>query len=177
VVIARRFMIRFVSIAAVLLALYYFPYPAGGVVKRVLDAYLHAYAVVSAAVIGLFEPGVRVSGVEIVGRYALRIVKTCDAMDVKTLFVAAVLAWPAPWRRRLAAAASGVALLFVVNVIRISSLYFVGLHLPSAFETIHLELWPIVMIAIALGTFVVAMAWMNGTSLASLLPARDDGPS
>jgi len=98
-------------------------------------------------------------------------------MDVKTLFVAAVLAWPAPWRRRLAAAASGVALLFVVNVIRISSLYFVGLHLPSAFETIHLELWPIVMIAIALGTFVVAMAWMNGTSLASLLPARDDGPS
>jgi exosortase/archaeosortase family protein len=162
---ARRFLIRFAVLAVVLLAIYYFPYADRSLVSRFLDRYLHAYAVVSGAVLRIFEPDVRVVHTQIIGRYSLRLIKTCDAMDVSTLFVSAIVAWPSGWRRRLVAAAAGVALLFVFNVARICSLYFVGMRSPSWFELVHLELWPIVLLIVAVGAFVAATRWMA---------ARDD---
>jgi exosortase/archaeosortase family protein len=158
---ARRFLIRFAALAVVLLGVYYFPYGDGSLVGRCLDHYLHAYAVVSAGVLRIFEPNIQVVHTQIIGHYSLRIIKTCDAMDVSTLFVSAIVAWPSGWRNRLMAAVAGVALLFVFNVARICTLYFVGMRSPSWFEIVHLELWPIVLLVVAVGTFVAATRWMT----------------
>jgi exosortase/archaeosortase family protein len=161
---ARRFVIGFLASSAVLLSLYYFPYAEDGLVKRGIAGYLHAYAVISGAVLRLFERGVTVSGPDIIGRYSLRLVRTCDAMDVNILLVSAVLAWPGRWRRRLLAAAIGLACVLVVNVARICSLYYVGIFHPSSFTFVHIELWPIVMLAVAVGAFVLLVRWMQRES-------------
>jgi len=158
---ARRFVIGFLVTSGVLLALYYFPYAPGGAVERAIAGYLHAYAVVSGGVLRVFERGITVSGADIVGRYSLRLVRTCDAMDVNILLASAVLSWPGPWRRRLLAAACGVGVVLVVNVARICSLYYVGLHHPSSFAFVHIELWPIVMLAAAVGVFLALVRWMQ----------------
>ena len=73
-------------ISGCLLGLYYFPYSDAGPVKKWLDAYLHGYASSAATVLRWFEPEVSVVGQTIAGRASLRIVRTCDAMDV-TIFV------------------------------------------------------------------------------------------
>jgi exosortase/archaeosortase family protein len=157
---ARRFVLMFVVIAGLLLPAYYFPYSHGSSIERVFEAYLHGYAVVAGGLLRLFDRGVFVVGQDITGAFSLRLVKTCDAMDVTLLFVSAVVAWPGDRRRRLLAALAGAVLLFFVNTLRICALYLVGLHFPSSFELVHLEIAPIVLLAVAVGAFFLFSRWM-----------------
>ena len=150
-----RFVVVFGATAAILLAVYYFPYPTGSAIRRLLDAYLRAYAWMAAAVLRLFESGLVVSGQDIIGRYSIRIVKTCDGMDVNILLASAILAWPCAWRRRLIAVVEGLALLVVANTARICTLYYVGVYAPSSFEFVHLELWPAAILVIAVAFFLI----------------------
>lgn len=158
---ALRFAITFALLAATLLSLYYFPYPQGSAVRAYTDAFLHGYAATAGAVLARFEPFVRVSGQDIIGRYSLRIVKTCDAMDITILLVSAMLAWPCPWARRATGTLVAILVLFVVNVARICALYYVGVHAPSSFEFMHLDLLPAFLLLVAVGVFLVFTDWAN----------------
>ncbi|HTQ47316.1 MAG TPA: archaeosortase/exosortase family protein [Polyangiaceae bacterium] len=141
-------------LAVTSLGLYYYPYPEGSAARSWLDAYLRGYAAVSGSILRCFDATLIVQGQNLTGRFSLRIVKTCDAMDVQILFVSAVLAWPGPWLRRLVAGALGAAVILVANILRICSLYFVGLYVPDWFEFVHVELWPAVLLVLATGMFV-----------------------
>jgi exosortase/archaeosortase family protein len=159
----RRARLRFAAIfaltGATLLTLYSFPYAEHGVREDWFKHYLAFYARLTGLVLRIFDSGVRVVGNDIVGRTSLTVAKNCDAMDVSLLFAAAVVAFPAPWRRRLVGIGAGVAALTVVNVLRIASLYFVDLRWPSAFETIHAEVWPLAIVVLAAATFLVWSRW------------------
>ena len=109
--------------------------------------------------LSLFEPGVQVHGQDIIGRTSLRIVKNCDAMEAEILFLAAVLAFPSAWRKRVVGATLGVVAIAVVNVLRIASLYHVGVHFPMAFEFVHLQLWPLLLVASAVAVFLIWATW------------------
>ena|SRR5579863_10036914 len=146
-----RFAGRFAGLSGLLLGLYYFPHAGGA--EEGIDRFLCFYARVAGAVLRLFEPGLVVEGRTIIGRFSLQIAKTCDAMDVTILLASAIVAWPTRWRRRIAAALAGCALVFVTNVVRICSLYYVGVHALSSFDFIHLELWPALILLIAVGFF------------------------
>jgi exosortase/archaeosortase family protein len=137
-----------------LYALLYFPYPAHSAPIRLLTSILHVVAHASAATIGLFDPSVRVlEGPVINGRFPLQIVLDCAALDVLALFLAAVLSYPAGVRDKLVGAVVGVSFLSLINVGRISALYFVGCHAPASFEVVHGDLLTFVMVAATLGTF------------------------
>ncbi|HVU50181.1 MAG TPA: archaeosortase/exosortase family protein [Polyangia bacterium] len=159
----RRARLRFAAIFAVtggaLLTLYSFPYAEHGVGEDWFARYLALYARLAGLVLWVFDSGVRVVGNDIVGRTSLTVAKNCDAMDVTLLFTAAVLAFPASWRRRVVGIAAGVLGLTVVNVLRIASLYFVDLRWPSAFETIHAEVWPLAIVVIAAAAFLGWSRW------------------
>src|SRR5579872_1426439 len=120
-----RFAVVFAVVGGVLLTLYSFPYAEHGVREDWFARYLALYARLAGLVLRVFDSGVRVVGNDIVGRTSLTVAKNCDAMDVTLLFAAAVVAFPATWRRRLAGIAAGVAGITAVNVLRIASLYFV----------------------------------------------------
>jgi exosortase/archaeosortase family protein len=154
-----RFVLTFALVSGCLLGVYYFPYSDGGSAKKWLDAYLHGYAASAGLVLSWLEPHIEVTGQTIVGRYSLRIVRTCDAMDVTILLLAAVLSWPSRWTRRLVAAAVGIGALFLVNIVRICSLYYVGVYFPSSFELAHLEIWPAIILLVALGIFFGLIGW------------------
>jgi exosortase/archaeosortase family protein len=159
----RRARLRFAVVFAVtggaLLTLYSFPYAEHGVREDWFARYLALYARLAGLVLRVFDSGVRVVGNDIVGRTSLTVAKNCDAMDVTLLFSAAVVAFPASWRRRLAGIGAGVVALTVVNVLRIASLYFVDLRWPSAFETIHAEVWPLAIVVIAAAAFLAWSRW------------------
>ena len=159
----RRARLRFAAIFAVvggvLLTLYSFPYAEHGLREDWFARYLAVYARMAGLVLRLFDPGVHVVGNDIVGRTSLTVAKNCDAMDVTLLFAAAIVAFPARWSRRLVGLAAGFAALTAVNVLRIASLYFVDLRWPSAFETIHAEVWPLAIVALAAAGFLVWSRW------------------
>jgi exosortase/archaeosortase family protein len=154
-----RFAVVFAVVGGVLLTLYSFPYAEHGVREDWFARYLAVYARLAGLVLRIFDSGVHVVGNDIVGRTSLTVAKNCDAMDVSLLFSAAVVAFPARWSRRFVGIGVGVAALTVVNVLRIASLYFVDLRWPSAFETIHAEVWPLAIVVLAATAFLAWTRW------------------
>ena len=151
-----RFAIGYVVIAGVLFSIYGFPFELFGARSDWLSGYLQMYARLAGTALRLFESGVVVTGDRIDGRFSLQIVRNCDAIEVNILFASAILAFPAPWRRRSLALAGGLALLVFANIARICLLYFVGVYRPAWFATAHEEILPLVLIAL---TALSVLGW------------------
>lgn len=90
------------------------------------------------------------------------VVPDCGAIPSLSIFAAAVLAFPAPWWKRLMGLALGLPALFGVNLGRLSTLAYVGAYDPTSsrlwFTFAHEYVWQGVFII-----FVVAlwMAWIE----------------
>jgi exosortase/archaeosortase family protein len=82
-------------------------------------------------------------------------------MEANMLFAAAVLALPAVWWRKAAALVAGLAALVAFNVVRLVSLYYVGVYLPAQFEVMHIDVWPVLMIAFTVLDFYVCTRWLD----------------
>ena len=151
---AIPFLLRFATLAGVELTAYYFPYNPRGFASGLLRLYLALYARLAGGALSLFDPTVRVHGTDITGRFSLSFAMNCDAMDVFILFSSAVLAFPSTWRRRALGLGLGLAVLVGVNIVRIMSLYWVGVYFPSAFDFVHVDLWPIGIVAATCAGFL-----------------------
>lgn len=91
--------------------------------------------------------------------FALEIRQGCDAAEATALFVAATVAFTAPWRARLGALAAGVLMIFVLNVARVASLFLIGRYAEDWFHTAHVDLWPALILVDAVGLWVVWVRW------------------
>jgi exosortase/archaeosortase family protein len=166
-----RFAATFAVVAGAALAIYSFPYAEHGVREDWFTRYLAAYARVAGWVLRLTHANVQVAGTEVVGNISLTVAKNCDAMDVNILFVAAIVAFPVGWRRRAIGIGLGVAGLAIANIVRIVSLYYIGVRWPSRFEVVHAELWPFAMVALAVSAFLL---WSRWATTAEARPAEAD---
>jgi len=94
----------------------------------------------------------------------------CSGTDALALCLGAILAYPVPWRTRLAGAGSGAALILGLNTLRIGTLGRVASS-PAWFNALHVYIWPAVLtLAIAAYVFV----WMRRADRRDL-PSREDG--
>jgi len=154
--IVLRFGLTFGLVTAIYYVLALTPWVDGDL----FPAYLRANAWVSNALLNWLGQSCQADGTTIRSpQFAITIKRGCDALEPSWLFCAAVLAFPAPWRRRLPGMAVGVAAILTLNLVRIVSLYFIGIHFPGFFETMHLEIWPVVFIIVALLLWFVWISW------------------
>jgi exosortase/archaeosortase family protein len=154
-----RFLARFSILAGALLAAYYFPYADHGLAATLRYLYLAAYAHLAGGAISIFDRSVHVDGTHIQGRMGLEFAMSCDAMDVLCLFAAATLAFPATWRWRAVGLGAACVSILAVNVLRIVTLYFIGLYAPSTFALFHMQLFPLAIVIFAALGFVTWARW------------------
>lgn len=147
-------IVRFGLFFGILLSAYYFiilqPW-----CDRALYEYLRVNAQLSGALLRLYgeqaevhETTIRAAG------YAISVRRGCDAVEPAWLFAAAVLGFPAPGRRKWLFLAGGVAIILLLNLVRISSLFVIGRRLPGFFATAHLEIWPALLVLCAAGLWL-----------------------
>jgi exosortase/archaeosortase family protein len=98
-------------------------------------------------------------------RFSLSVVTSCTGLFLTALFVAAVLAYPARWWASLAGVGIGVAGLFGLNVLRLVTLFFVGVFLPAHVETAHLLVLQSLLIVAAL---LLWLLWVEKVAHASM---------
>jgi len=77
----------------------------------------------------------------------------CDGLDALAILTAAILAFPAGWRARLAGLAVGALAMFVTNALRIASLMLVAVRWPQRLDFFHVDVWQPAMMLVAFALF------------------------
>ncbi|MEI7660565.1 MAG: exosortase H [Bacteroidota bacterium] len=91
--------------------------------------------------------------------FSISIARGCDGMEAMALFATAILAFPSAWKFKIMGVLAGVALLFMLNIVRIISLFYIGLKYPKIFEFMHVEVWQAIFIIVAIGLWIFWIKW------------------
>jgi exosortase H (IPTLxxWG-CTERM-specific) len=128
-------------------------------------------AAASADLVRWFDPGVLAHGKVLQSArngFAVSIEAGCNGVEATIVLVAAMLAFPASWRRRLAGLAVGVAAVQGLNVIRVITLFYLGQWNVDAFEFAHRYVWQAL---IMLDVLIVWLLWVRTLPRARRLSA------
>ncbi len=161
--------LRFLALFGLYLAAFYLITLTPVIRGSFFPAYLRINARASAAILRTTGQDVVVRDQSIVAQNGLsiEIARGCDAVEPSALFVAAVLASPVAFLRRICAAVAGTALLMLLNLVRIVSLFLVRVYIPKAFEAMHLDVWQAVFI------FLAILLWAVWASHVTRKPTGD----
>ena len=126
---------------------------------HVIEPFTAGIAEVSGATLDLLGQDVRMQGTIIRGRrFAVNIRNGCNGVEAMLIFLAAVLAFPAPWRARLLGLAVGVVAIQAVNLVRVVALYLTGAYFPAWFDASHTVVWQTVVILFSVLLWIL---WAN----------------
>ena len=155
----RRPVLRFLALFCPFIGLFYLcwwtPFFNAG-----FSEYLRLNADAASSILSLFGEDTSSSGKFILSsQFSLEIKRGCDAVEPSALFIAAVLAFPATLGRKTTGMLVGTGFLMVVNLVRIVSLFYVGVYFPKAFRAFHLDVWQAVFILLALLVWIVWAQW------------------
>lgn len=147
------FILKFVAIVAAFHAFTLLP-----VYDWLLPSYLHTVAALAQFLSKcLGESGEVVGATLRSPAYAVTVSPACSAVELAGFIVAAVVAFPSPWRAKASGVLLGMTLVAVLNVIRVASLFLVGLRAPAAFDMVHDDLWAVLFI---LGATLFVGLWI-----------------
>jgi exosortase H (IPTLxxWG-CTERM-specific) len=90
--------------------------------------------------------------------FAVSIEAGCNGVEATIVLVAAILAFPAPWKRKLVGLAIGVIAVQGLNVVRVISLFYLGQWNSDVFEWAHLYVWQAL---IMLDVLIVWLLWVR----------------
>jgi exosortase H (IPTLxxWG-CTERM-specific) len=85
----------------------------------------------------------------------------CNGAWAHLILLASVLSYPASLQMKLAGLLVMEPLLFALNVVRVVSLFLIGLYEPSLFRATHVYIWQTLIIGCALALFLV---WVDGVA-------------
>jgi exosortase H (IPTLxxWG-CTERM-specific) len=88
--------------------------------------------------------------------FAVTIEAGCNGVEAMLVLLAGILAFPAPWKLKLAGLAIGVFAIQALNLVRIVSLFYLGQWNMQWFEWAHLYLWQAL---IMLDALIVWLLW------------------
>jgi exosortase H (IPTLxxWG-CTERM-specific) len=147
-----RFLIRF----AVILAVLYVPLTLEPVDRNVIVPFSRAIAVASGAILNAIGQHVTVSGVILTaGSNAVSIQNGCNGIEAVVFLIAAILAFPATWRQRLIGLVAAIAVIQLLNLVRVVTLFLLNRYKPDLFELFHLAIWQTVIGGAAIALFYV----------------------
>ena len=154
----KRSILRFVLVLGVLMGLFNALFYAWLIKTAFFDAYLGLNAEACAVVLRWFGESAAATGTQLASpRYSLEIKHGCDAIQASAFFVFAMLAFPSavPRLARLRYVVVGTAMLLLLNLVRIITLYYTGVYYPAAFEVMHFDVWQTFFIFLALMLWLV----------------------
>lgn len=124
---------------------------------------------VSGVTLDLVGQDVTMRGTQIHGRrFAVDIKNGCNGLETVLIFLAAVLAFPAPWKARLAGLAFGILAIQAVNLLRVVALYLTGAYFPDFFDASHQVVWQTIVILCGVGLWIL---WADRMAMPRPAPA------
>jgi len=110
----------------------------------------------SALILGSFESGVVAVGTVIQSpRFALDVRNGCNGVEAAILLAAAILGFPASLRSRLLGLGVASIAIELLNLVRLSSLFWLGEHDRRIFDFVHVAVWQSLIILAAIAIFIL----------------------
>lgn len=127
------------------------------------DAFVVPYtaliARVSGAVLRLLGESATVSGCVVSSpRFAVTIFNGCNGLITSLIFISGVLAFPARWQAKVIGVVGGLAAIQLLNLVRIVSLFYIGIFFPALFNDAHIFIWQSVVILAGVAMWI---AWAH----------------
>jgi len=149
---ALRALAVFMGTLLLLVVLYAVFYNSGP-----MDTLSEVTAKASGWMLNLFGQSVNVQGTYLTStQLNLQIIPECTAASSFAIYLAAIVAYPAQLSVKGRGLLIGVLALFLLNLVRIASLYAVGGAFPEYLDFAHLVVWQSVMVIL---TIVLWMSW------------------
>jgi exosortase H (IPTLxxWG-CTERM-specific) len=124
------------------------------------DAFVVPYtafiAEVSGLVLRLFGEQASVNNCVVSSpRFAVTIYNGCNGLITSLIFISGVLAFPARWGAKVVGVIGGLLMIQIINLIRIISLFYIGVFLPALFNQSHIFIWQSVVILAGVALWVL----------------------
>lgn len=135
--------------------------------KAVVQPFTFFLAEVSSTIIAPFDDTAISFGKIIQNKvtgFAVSIESGCNGVEAIIMLAAAILAFPANLKQKVAAIIFGSLAIQVLNIARIISLYYLGQWSFAAFEWAHLYIWPVLIMVDVLIVFLVWLNYLNRQS-------------
>ena len=118
-------------------------------------------AAISAGIVTLVDPNVTAAGKVLrssTNGFAVSIEAGCNGVEATIVLLAAVLAFPAPWKNKVIGLIAGIIAVQGLNIVRVISLFYLGQWNFEVFEWAHLYVWQAL---IMLDVLVVWLVWVR----------------
>lgn len=138
----------------------------------VIEPFTAGIAKVSGATLNLLGQDVKMSGVQIRNKdFGVSIRNGCNGVETMIIFLAAVFAFPAPWKARFLGLAIGIVAIQAVNLVRVVALFLTGAYFPKFFDSSHTVIWQTIVILFGVLLWIF---WANrfATPPAAAAPAE-----
>ncbi|HXJ80392.1 MAG TPA: exosortase H [Candidatus Methylomirabilis sp.] len=130
-----------------------------GLQDQVVEPFTRGIAWITYKLMRAFGTPVSLNGVTLsVPNFSVLIRNNCNAAYEMGLYTAATLAYPAPLIRRTSGILFAVVVLYVVNLIRVMSLVYMGYLFPGFFDAAHVYVWQVLFLV------AVAALWLSWIS-------------
>ena len=131
---------------------------------NVIQPFTAGLAWLSAAIVLPFDESVLSSGRilrDSVTGFAVSIESGCNGVEATIVLIAGVIAFPATVKQKFLAITLGFLAIQALNVVRIISLFYLGMWNFDIFEWTHLYLWPVLIMLDVLLVFAIYLRWLT----------------
>lgn len=123
---------------------------------RVIVPFTEVVARGAAMLLRGVESGVGVTGTVMRSQqFALDVRNGCNGVEAVILLAAAIIAFPATLRSRLLGLAVASVAIEALNLVRLSSLFWLGEHYRLIFDFFHVAVWQLLIILAAISIFIL----------------------
>ena len=128
--------------------------------RQVNDAFVTPYTAVIARMSGfvlrVFGEKATVTGCVVSSpRFAVTIYNGCNGLITSLIFISGVLAFPAKTSAKLFGVIGGLFTIQLINLVRIVSLFYIGIFLPQHFNDAHIFVWQSLVIIAGISLWIV----------------------
>jgi|GEM_PF-1458051 len=144
-----------------ILTILYYSFSSLGYLDKLTYFLAQIGVIISSVFIKYFYPELEIwDNVLILNGFRVNVGAGCDGLEVISLFLIAVVAFPSSFKLKIPAIIFGSLLLFLINLLRIIGLFFIGYHNNEKLDFFHHDVFPLAFIIIE---FVMWYSWIKWT--------------
>jgi len=113
-------------------------------------------AQIAALILSVLGETVTVDGISLYSPLLnMQIVSECTAITPTMIFGSAVLAFPSSISVKVKGILFGIVALYLINLVRVVSLYYIGVHAHDYMEFAHIVVWQSAIVLVAIGLWAL----------------------